>query len=137
MNAVDTNVLIYVHDNRELTKQSIARNLVDGLSDGVLLWQVACEYLAAARKLKPQGYTREDSLRDIDDLRHIWRTALPSWSVFDRSNELMASQSLSTWDALLIAACIEVGVETLFTEDFGGRDAIDGLKIVNPFLPLN
>jgi hypothetical protein len=43
MNAVDTNVLLYVH----VTKQVIASNLLQSLTDGVLLWQVACEYLAA------------------------------------------------------------------------------------------
>jgi len=48
MNAVDTNVLLYVHDPRDATKQVTAANLLQSLADGVLLWQVACEYLAAA-----------------------------------------------------------------------------------------
>ena len=38
MNAVDTNILIYVHDARDLTKQRIAESLVRTLPDGVLLW---------------------------------------------------------------------------------------------------
>jgi hypothetical protein len=49
MNAVDTNVLLYVHDPRDVTKQVTASNLLQSLTDGVLLWQVACEYLAASR----------------------------------------------------------------------------------------
>lgn len=56
MNAVDTNVLIYVNDPRDPMKQRIASSLVATLSDAVLLWQVACEYLAASRKLEPLGY---------------------------------------------------------------------------------
>ena len=56
MNAVDTNVLLYVHDPRDVTKQVTASNLLQSLTDGVLLWQVACEYLAASRKLVPFGY---------------------------------------------------------------------------------
>jgi hypothetical protein len=44
MNAVDTNVLLYVHDPRDVTKQATAANLLQSLADGVLLWQVACEY---------------------------------------------------------------------------------------------
>jgi predicted nucleic acid-binding protein len=55
MNAVDTNVLIYVNDPRDPMKQRIASSLVATLSDAVLLWQVACEYLAASRKLEPLG----------------------------------------------------------------------------------
>ena len=56
MNAVDTNVLLYVHDPRGATKQATAANLLQSLTDGVLLWQVTCEYLAASRKLVPFGY---------------------------------------------------------------------------------
>ena len=46
MNAVDTNILIYVNDPRDPIKQAKASSLVLSLTDGVLLWQVACEYLA-------------------------------------------------------------------------------------------
>ncbi len=49
MNAADTNILIYVHDPRDPTKQEKAERLVASLTDGVLLWQVACEFVAASR----------------------------------------------------------------------------------------
>ena len=69
MNAVDTNVLLYIHDFREPAKQQIAARLTKSLDEPVLLWQVACEYLAASRKLQPFGYSRESAWRDIRDLR--------------------------------------------------------------------
>ena len=133
MNAVDMNVLIYVHDDREPEKKALARELIDRLEEGLLLWQVACEYVAAARKLAPQGYTPQNARQDVDDLRHLWTTTLPSWKVFDRSAGLTERYSLSSWDALLVAACLEAGVETLYTENFSGYREIDGLKVVNPF----
>ena len=58
MNAVDTNILIYVNDSRDPAKQAIVASLVASLTDGVLIWQVACEYLAASRKLESLGYDR-------------------------------------------------------------------------------
>ena len=58
MNAVDTNILIYVNDPRDPVKQGVATSLISDLTDGVLLWQVACEYLAASRKLESLGYDR-------------------------------------------------------------------------------
>lgn len=58
MNAVDTNVLIYARDPRDAVKQQKAVNLTIGLNDGALLWQVACEYIAASRKLLPFGFTQ-------------------------------------------------------------------------------
>ena len=51
MNAVDTNVLIYSRDPRDPRKQEVANNLLASLTDVVLLWQVACEHLAASLKL--------------------------------------------------------------------------------------
>jgi predicted nucleic acid-binding protein len=36
MNAVDTNILIYVHDPREAAKQATAASLVKNLADGIL-----------------------------------------------------------------------------------------------------
>ncbi len=55
MNAVDTNILIYVHDPGDPIKQAKAAQLVASLTDGVLLWQVACEFVAASRKLAGLG----------------------------------------------------------------------------------
>ena len=78
MNAVDTNILIYVHDPREPQKQAIATALVQSLSDGVLLWQVACEYLAASRKLQAYGYRPDDAWQDIEDLRSVWTSVFPT-----------------------------------------------------------
>ena len=61
MRAVDTNILFYAHDPRDAVKQDIAVSLMRSLTDGVLLWQVACEYLSASRKLESLGYSRADA----------------------------------------------------------------------------
>ncbi len=132
MNAVDTNILIYINDPRDPAKQAIAASLVSSLTDGVLIWQVACEYLAASRKLEPLGYNRVQAYQDIRDLQQVWYTVLPTWAVIDRAEDLMNRFSLSHWDSMVVAACLEANVATLYTEDFGYSD-IDGLKIVNPF----
>jgi len=78
MNAVDTNVLLYVHDPRDATKQATAANLLQSLTDGVLLWQVTCEYLAASRKLVPFGDNLTQAYQDVRDLQRVWFTLLPS-----------------------------------------------------------
>ena len=57
MNAVDTNILIYVHDDRDPAKQATAYALVQSLTSAVMLWQVACEYIAASRKITASGYS--------------------------------------------------------------------------------
>ena len=137
MNAVDTNVLIYAHDARDPQKQSTAAALIQSQVDGVLLWQVACEYLSASRKLESQGYSLQQAWRDIHDLRSVWTTILPTWSVLDRAENLMASFSLSFWDALILAACLEGGVERIYTEDFDAYPTVNGLEVINPFASIS
>jgi predicted nucleic acid-binding protein len=132
MNAVDTNILIYVNDPRDPVKQEIAASLVSALTDGVFLWQVASEYLAASRKLEALGYDRAQAYQYVRDLQQVWYTALPTWSVIDRAENLMGRFSLSHWDSMIVAACLEVNAQILYTEDFG-YSSIDGLRIVNPF----
>ena len=57
MIALDTNVLIYCCDSRDSRRQQIALDLVAGTTDGILPWQVACEFIDASRKLAEQGFT--------------------------------------------------------------------------------
>jgi predicted nucleic acid-binding protein len=133
MNAVDTNVLIYAHDRRDPRKQVLAVSLIQSQADGALLWQVACEYLSASRKLESQGYSLEQAWQDIRDLRSVWTTILPTWRVLDRAETLMASFSLSFWDALILAACLEGGVDRLYTEDFDAYPRVGGLEVIDPF----
>lgn len=61
MIAVDTNVLIYACDQADPRRQKVALDLITSVPDGVLLWQVACEFLSASRKLSKQGFTPTDA----------------------------------------------------------------------------
>lgn len=57
----------------------------------------------------------------------------PTEGIFRISFELRARFSLSHWDALLLAACKEAGVTTLYLEDMDPVADFDGLRIVDPF----
>jgi predicted nucleic acid-binding protein len=133
MNAVDTNVLIYARDPRDLRKKGIARSLITNLRDGALLWQVACEYVSASRKLVPHGFDHTQAWEDIRTLRRTWQEIPPDWPVFAEAERLFSRYSLSIWDALLIAGCLVGHVDRLYTEDFDAYGRIDTLEIVNPF----
>lgn len=132
MNAVDTNILLYIHDPRDPAKQARAASFVRSLPDPVLLWQVACEYLAASRKLEPFGYSRAQAGQDLRDLRRVWTTLLPSWSILDQAERLLTLYRFSTWDALVVAACLEGGITRLYSEDLTTYPQIGSLEFVNP-----
>lgn len=135
MNAVDTNILIYAQDPRDPAKHQVAKTLVASLQDGALLWQVACEYIAASRKLATLGYNEAQAFQDLSDLQTIWQLQLPTWQMFQRTETLRQRYHLSFWDALIVSACLEAGVTRLYSEDFDTYKTIDGLQLVNPFKP--
>lgn len=134
MNAVDTNVLIYARDPRDLIKHQKARQLMAAMTNGALLWQVGCEFIAASRKLATVGYTQAQAWRELEQLCVLWKLILPSEKVFRRAEQLTATHNLSFWDAMIVAACIEGRIARLYTEDFDDSlSQATGVEIVNPF----
>ena len=113
MIALDANILIYACDKADLKRQQVALDLVSNARDGVLLWQVACEFVAASRKLRSQGFT----------MAGAWHRVL------------RAEDGWSFWDAMIVAACLECRVTRLYSEDLPGRAVRWPLETVNPFLP--
>ena len=71
--------------SRDPKKQSTAISLIESLTDAVLLWQVACEYMSAGKKLEAFGYRRDQAWQDIQKLRLLWNAVLPGWEVADRA----------------------------------------------------
>jgi len=139
MNAVDTNVLIYSIDEHEPSKRTKARNLIRHLRSipvqTVLLWQVAGEFLRYSRSWEDRGeLSRSNVLRYIAAFRRRFALAMPSPKVLDRSLDLSGRFRLSHWDSMLIAACLEAGITTLYTEDMGSPTSYDGLQLSNPFV---
>jgi predicted nucleic acid-binding protein len=133
MNAVDTNVLIHAYDVRLPDQQKKAIELLDSLTDCVLLWQVACEFLAASRKLSPTGFTIDDAWGHLGDLQRVFRLVAPSPQILVRAKDFSLNQGVQFWDAMIYGACLEAGVSRFYSEDLPGR-RIDGLDIINPFV---
>jgi predicted nucleic acid-binding protein len=47
--------------------------------------------------------------------------------------DLSRRDCLSHWDSMLLAACIEAGVTTLYSEDLSNGMRYDSVLVVNPF----
>lgn len=63
----------------------------------------------------------------------VLQLVVPSPKVLNYARRLHQDQGVSFWDAMIIGACIECGVETLYSEDLPGRTVEATLQIVNPF----
>lgn len=139
MNAIDTNVLIYRVDNRELIKQAKARallsNLVSNPTRTVLFWQVLGEFARQLRYWQDQGrISRPSLLRYVSVVRRLFPLAMPVSGVLDRALDLAGRYSLSHWDSMIIGACLEANVDTLYTEDMGSPTTYDSVRLINPFI---
>jgi predicted nucleic acid-binding protein len=138
MNAVDTNVYVYALDADEPAKQSKALELLDRLmqqrTDAILVWQVAGEFLNQLRKWESQGRLTSAAVEAaFQRFRSMFALRIPTEAVFQISFELRSHFSLSHWDSMLLAACKETGVTTLYSEDLDPGTDYDGLTVVNPF----
>jgi predicted nucleic acid-binding protein len=138
MNAVDTNVFVYMFDDDAAAKQAKARQLIGQLVQPPLMtilpWQVAGELLSCLRKWEAAGrITVTDVQTHFQDVLSMFPLRMPTAKVFEVSFELRARFSLSHWDSMLLAACKDAAATTLFSEDMDSRTDYDGLKIVNPF----
>ena len=138
MNAADTNVLVYAIDADEPVKQVAAIRLLDRLSEPasetVLLWQVAGEFLACLRRWQSAGkVSAADVEADIRDVLSMFPLAAPAPAVFELSLGLSSRFSLSHWDSMLLGACIDAGVDTLYSEDLSSGAVYQSVEVLNPF----
>lgn len=113
MIAFDTNVLIYAYDKADLRRKRIAADLLRNTPDGVLLWQVACEFISASRKLAPRGLTPEKAWKYLSRQLRAFPLVLPHRAVLDKARELHVQSGIAFWDAVIFAACLDSGVQRI------------------------
>lgn len=137
MNAVDTNILVYRFDLSEPAKRPIAVDMLNALAgegNTVLIWQTLGEL---ANQLTYWNHKKRIGRQEIVTftalVRKMFPTILPTPAVLDIALDLSDRYSLSHWDSMLLGACIDAGVTTLYTEDIGAPRKIDSLELVNPF----
>ena len=138
MNAIDTNILVYAFDDAEPVKRLKAEALLDRLiesADTILLWQVAVEFLRCLRRWHATGRVSADDVIDFfEEILLSFPLVAPSREVLLQSQRLFSRFSLSHWDSLVLAACNDAEVDTLYSEDMQHEQVFDGVKVVNPFV---
>jgi predicted nucleic acid-binding protein len=131
----DTNVLIYLFDNRDLEKKIRAQQVFAEESERglvVLSTQVLQEfYWAVTRKLASplSGEVAEERVRDFCELPLVRVDAPMILAAITRSR----SQRFAFWDALIVEAALKAGAKRLLTEDLQHGQRIGDLTVENPF----
>lgn len=135
MNAVDTNVFIYALDAANPVKGEQAVRLLAGLqtTDTALPWQVACEVGAVIARWMKNGVMDSTGYAAISAVHRRFPLVIPGAGVLDLGMTIHRELRVSYWDAMLIAACADVGISRLYSEDVKSAPRIAGVEIVNPF----
>lgn len=125
----DTNILVYI-----TTSDPRKQRAVDCLGrGGCVSVQVLNEFVhVARRKLRHDWPQIELALglfrASLDDVVPI------TLNTHIGAVSLAREHGLSFYDALIVAAAIEAGCDTLYSEDMQHGRAIGGVTIINPFL---
>lgn len=131
---VDTNILIYAHDQGAGEKRIRATHALERLWDeqrGRVSVQVLQEfYVTATQKLK----TPRASAREIVQAYTPWVQHPTTPETILRASEISEVAQISFWDAMIVAAAEQVGASQLYTEDLNAGQIIAGVKIVNPLV---
>ena len=125
---IDTNIFVYQLERLDARKANIADRLIERGIDtqtACISYQVIQECLNTALR-KAEVPLTEDEMRRymLDVLAPLYRVQ-PDIRLFRKSLEVRARWHFSFYDSLIVAAAMEAGCKTLYTED---------LTIVNPFL---
>jgi predicted nucleic acid-binding protein len=136
MIAVDTNVLVYAVDHFEPVKMHKAAALLLSLKNSSLVvpWQVAVEFLARLRHWERIGrLSRTETDKYLNQFVLSVPIVYPTSVSLTQSLALSSVHSLSHWDSLLIAACNEAGITTLYSEDLSHNMTYGTVTVLNPF----
>ena len=131
---IDTNVFLYSLSDQtdELQKAHRARELLLTQNWGWSV-QVAGEFFAVATSAKRQFRLSSTQASEFVRTWLAFPTAVVGPSTVLRALDIQQRFQLNYWDAAIIAAALELGCTTLFTEDLSDGQNYDGLTVLNPF----
>ena len=132
----DSNIFVYMFDERDLRKWQIARSLVhEALENGsaVISFQVIQETLNVITRKLVDPVNHYDAIELLDKmLSPLWKIN-PSRALYKRGLDLQSRYQYSFYDSLIIAAALEAGCKTLYSEDMQHGQQIEKITIKNPF----
>ena len=129
---VDTNIWVYAHLAAPGdTRHAIALKLVESAGERVISPQVVAEYYSVMLR-----NSRSDAWIAANLRAMFARTRLQpaNGAVVESALALRARYGFSFWDCQIIAAALQAGCSTLFTDDLQHGQVLETrLKVINPF----
>jgi predicted nucleic acid-binding protein len=134
---LDSNILVYSFDSRDLAKQQRAQQLVNQAlfnQTGIISYQVTQEVLNTARRKFEKTLTIEDCQLFLTQVLMPICQVYPCIELYQKALNIHEQLKFSFYDSLVIAAALQAKCQTLYTEDLRHGQIIDStLHIINPF----
>ena len=113
-------------------KRQIARRLLADEEFSLSL-HVVQEFINTCSNKARLGKLREAIAETMNLLLGYPHTSVSSASIC-RAYALQSRYQISYWDAAILAAAIELGCATLYSEDLNHGQTYESVQILNPFL---
>lgn len=133
---IDTNLLVYVYDPRDRTKQEVAFALVNLLIErnlAAISAQCLSEFYRVVTSRIPEPMTTAQALVRINRLAQTCRVLDVTSAVVLEGCRGAAQHGMSIWDALIWAVAKLNQIPYVLTEDAEHGRTIEGVGFLNPF----
>lgn len=135
---LDTNLLLYAHDQSERHKQARALELLERLGDGLsaaLSTQNLAEFANVALKRLEPPLSPVEVTEQLELLEQTFVVYPLTAAVVREAIRGVATHSLSYYDAQVWAVAKLNQIPVVLSEDFNGGATLEGVLFLNPLEP--
>lgn len=132
---LDTNILVYTFDATAPVKRDRARGLVSAAlaGAGIISFQVVQEFLNVALRKFARPLSTDQAREVLDGVLLPLCRVHPDPDLYRETLALQSRWRFSLYDALVVAAAVRAGCDTLYSEDLQHGQQIGDLTIIDPF----
>ncbi len=129
--ALDTNVLIYLHDSTDTLKHDKALELMAMMP--IVSSQVVSEYLNVLRRILKVHKTK--LLGEAITWLAVCQIIPVTFSTLQTAHSLIGTYDFQMFDSIVVAAALQANCTILYSEDMHHGLVVENqLSIINPFL---
>ena len=131
---IDTNILVYTLDQKNIEKRDMARKIVKKVVEShqpVISTQVIKEfYVVASNKLKADPIVVKNIIHNFHNMEIVNNDL----DLIEQAIDISILSQLSFWDSLIIATAEKAKCEYVLSEDLNSGQNYRGIKLLNPFI---
>ncbi len=133
---IDTNIFVYTFSPDAPAKRKAALSLVGAAleeGNGLISSQVVQEFLSTALHKFKKPLSRDEAHSYLEEVLAPLCGVYAGPDLYRRALRVQHETGYHFYDSLIIAAAVEGGCKTLYSEDFQDGQKVSGLTIKNPF----